>query len=282
MNLCLTPGRDDAALRRHYLIERELADRLRSAGAHERKALYRVVYDELFQRVPDHPQLTRKDDPAQREARNHEQLGLLRSVLSKDSVFIEIGAGDCHLTMSVAAEVRQAYAIDVSETVSAGTGRPANFRWLLSDGVAIPLPSESVDVAYSNMLLEHLHPEDAVQHAREVHRVLKPGGVYVCRTPHRFSGPQDISQYFDDEATGFHLKEYAFAELCMLFRGTGFRTVSPRLRIKRRNIWLPKLGMRLAEGLLAILPRPARRWLAASRTLRPLFGTITVHARKPK
>ena len=44
-------------LREHYLIERELADRLRSAPRSERGALYSELYDELFRRVPYHPML---------------------------------------------------------------------------------------------------------------------------------------------------------------------------------------------------------------------------------
>src|SRR5262245_16108268 len=99
-------GRDAAALRRHYLVERELADCLRRAGPAQRKALYRTVYDELFRRVPDHPQHSRKIDPVRHQARTAQQLRLLSPHLSPDKVYLEVGAGDCHLTMAVAAETR--------------------------------------------------------------------------------------------------------------------------------------------------------------------------------
>src|SRR5262245_24834111 len=92
-------GRDSAALRRHYLIERELADRLRRSPGEERKGLYRTVYDELFRAVPDHPQNVWKATPAMQEARTREQLNLLRPYLRPDSVFMEVGAGECHLTL---------------------------------------------------------------------------------------------------------------------------------------------------------------------------------------
>ena len=45
-------------LRQHYDVERELADRLRTASKDERRTLYAEVYDELFKRVPLHPQHT--------------------------------------------------------------------------------------------------------------------------------------------------------------------------------------------------------------------------------
>src|SRR5262245_34823260 len=122
--------RDLEALRRHYRVERELADRLRTAGPADRKRLYRVVYNELFLRVPDHPQLTRRHQAAVQEERTHRQLRLLRRFLRSDSVYMEIGAGDCHLAMKVAADVKHAYAVDVSDEIAGGRNRPGNFTLL--------------------------------------------------------------------------------------------------------------------------------------------------------
>lgn len=274
-----TDRRDPAALRRHYVIERELADRLRRAPARERPALYRNVYNELFRRVPDHPQNTWKDTPEQQAARTAEQFRLLRPFLAPDTVYLEVGAGDCHLTRAVAGRVRFAYGVDVSDVISATAERPANFERLLSDGTGLPVADGRVSVAYSNMLVEHLHPDDFAQHLREVVRVLAPGGVYVCRTPHRFSGPQDISQYFDREATGLHLKEYTFRELATLFRGAGFAAVGVRPRVRGRAVSFPSWAMRAAEAALGQMPHGARNALARSPVFRPLFGAITVIGR---
>lgn len=273
-------GRDHAALQRHYRIECELANRLRACPAAQRKALYRTVYDELFARVPDHPQLTRKEDPAQYRARTDEQLRLLRRYLSADTVFLEVGAGDCHLTLRIAEQVRWAYGVDVTDLISSSVQRPANFELVLSDGTSIPVPDGRVNVAYSNMLLEHLHPEDAIEHVREVFRVLAPGGVYVCRTPHRFSGPQDISRYFDDEATGFHLKEYTFSDLRNLFFQTGFRDTSLLLRLKGRSFAFPRPVAHSVECLTGLMPMRLRKAVARSRVMRPVFDTVTIVGHK--
>ena len=43
----------------------------------------------------------------------------------------------------------------------------------------LPFKTNSVDVAYSSHTLEHFHVEDGKHFMREIHRVLKPGGV--CR-----------------------------------------------------------------------------------------------------
>jgi len=53
----------------------------------------------------------------------------------------------------------------------------------LASGYAIPLRSQSFDLASANMVLEHVdRPQDLL---REIHRVLRPGGRFVFNTPNR-------------------------------------------------------------------------------------------------
>jgi hypothetical protein len=94
-------------LREHYEIEKELADRLRNASKGERGQLYSAVYDELFRRVPHHPQLTQKASPRQRQWAVREQTEFLNRFLSKDSTFLEVGPGDCALFLEVAQHVKR-------------------------------------------------------------------------------------------------------------------------------------------------------------------------------
>ena len=193
----------------------------------ERKALYSRVYDELFSRVPDHPQNTWKNEPALQAARTARQARFLDRFLTADSVYLEVGPGDCHLALTIAQRVSRVYAVDVSELIAGNGELPANFKLIISDGVSIDVPPGTVRVAYSNQLMEHLHPDDALEQLGEIYRALGPGGVYVCITPHRYSGPHDISRFFDAEARGFHLKEYSYRELRELFRAAGFAATSP-------------------------------------------------------
>jgi SAM-dependent methyltransferase len=273
--------RDAAALRRHYEIEKELADRLRAAGPAERPALYRTVYDELFRRVPDHPQNVWKEGPGEQAARTAEQMGILRPFLRPDSVYVEIGCGDGHLARTVAGRVRHAYGVDVSPVIAADNVTPNYTPLYCRDGVSVTLPDAAATVVFSNMLLEHLHPDDAVRHLGEVFRILRPGGVYVCRTPHRFAGPTDISGHFDAEATGFHLKEYSVGEVRRLFGAAGFTPLRLKPRLMGRAVPAPMFAATAAEAVLGLLPHRLRRSLARTPLLRPLFGTITVAATKP-
>src|SRR6266404_8859050 len=86
----------------HYLIEKELAARLRVATKEERLHLYTTVYDELYRRVPDHPQLALKRDAQLRRAEVLERVKLLRNYLHPDATFLEIGPGDCALSIEAA------------------------------------------------------------------------------------------------------------------------------------------------------------------------------------
>ena len=121
-----TKGRSAEAIRRHYDTEKTLAARLRGATRDERSSLYRTVYDDLFRLLPDHPQLVRKQSPEQARHKISAQLGLLGPYLRSDAVFLELGAGDCALSLEIAMRVKQVFAVDVSEQIMAGVQRRDN------------------------------------------------------------------------------------------------------------------------------------------------------------
>jgi SAM-dependent methyltransferase len=253
--------RPPALLRQHYEVERELADRLRHATREQRRSLYGPVYDELYQRVPHHPQLTRKSSPELSRAGLIPQLRLLRPYVRPETTLLEIGPGDCALSIALAAQVRQVYGLDVSEEITHRVSLPSNFQLILSDGTSVPLPPDSVDVAYSNQLMEHLHPDDALEQLEGIWRALRPGGVYICITPNGLSGPHDISEHFDSVATGFHLKEYTVGELSQLFRKVGFRKVQTLLGRRGVCVPAPVAPVVAGEALLGLLPAKPRRVL---------------------
>jgi len=259
-------------LREHYEIERELASRLRQCAPHERLRLYASTYDELFRRVAHHPMLLRKKDPEATRSAIMSQLRLIRGFLRPDTHFLEIGPGDCSLSLAVAREVQQVYAVDVTELISSSAARPANFQLILSDGISIPVPQGAVTVAFSNQLMEHLHPDDALEQLRNVYKALGHGGVYVCITPNALSGPHDISRGFDRVASGFHLKEYTNGELYALFVQVGFSKVRAMVSVRGRSTLLPVWVCRIAEWLVHRLPHPFSRELAGRLPLRLFLG----------
>jgi SAM-dependent methyltransferase len=268
-------NRSAEELYEHYRIERELADRLRQAPREERQGLYGVVYDELFQRVPEHPMLRAKASGSSLLKRQRDvghQISFLRRFINRETVFAEVGAGDCALALRMAEFSRQVYAIDVSEQIVTDIRLPGNFKLILSDGCSIPVPDGSIDVAFSDQLMEHLHPDDAQEQLHNIYRSLVPNGIYVCVTPNRLYGPRDISGYFEDVASGFHLREYSARELRQLLITVGFREVRFYAGARGWFVRCPFFLIALVETMLESLPTRVRRFFADMAPMRALLG----------
>jgi SAM-dependent methyltransferase len=255
-----TSTRSTADVEQQYRVEVELAERLRSAPRAQRLGLYGAVYDELFRRVPTHSQLTRKVSDAERRAAIGLRMSSLRRFLRADTVFLEIGAGDCSLTMEVAKAVRKCYALDVSREILSGVRDP-KIETVLSDGCSVPVPAGSITLAYSFQVMEHIHPDDAMEQLRNLFTAIAPGGSYFCVTPSRLNGPHDVSKYFDTVARGFHLKEYTVTELARLFRTVGFRRIRAYTIVRGHSLRLPLALVKLIEAGFEKLPASWRRRL---------------------
>lgn len=104
----------------------------------------------------------------------------------------------------------------------------ASLSWGVSDGVHLDRfeHPETYDVVVSDQVIEHLHPEDLVAHLRGVYSILKRDGRYVLCTPHRYTGPHDISRVFKLEVSkGMHLREYTYQELVEAIKRAGFSQI---------------------------------------------------------
>jgi SAM-dependent methyltransferase len=238
----------------HYELERGLADRLRAGSQGERSWLYGEVYSKLFDSLPDHPQKTTNELPAKRVADRKRLLGPL---LKPDAVYLEVGCGTAALPFAMAGLAAEVLGLDVTDALIDFAAAPANFRFVKTEGVEIQLADNSVDLAHSDQLMEHLHVEDAEPQLREINRILKPGGEYLCATPSRVTGPHDISVFFDEVATGFHMREYDYRSLRDLFLRTGFSRVRFPLVIRGFRLATPPYPV--LRGIeLALQAAPAR------------------------
>jgi len=264
-------------IREHYEVEKSLANQLKSASKEERHSSLNVfLHEELFRRVPHHPLLTKKLSPADRKKAVEKQMRKFAGLLEKDICFLEIGPGDCALSFEVSRFVRQVYAVDVNKILTENDEVPDNFELLISNGCSIPVPEKSVDIGFSNQLMEHLHPDDAYEQLENVYRALVAGGVYFCDTPNRLNGPHDISRGFDENPTGFHLKEYTVTELSELLKKAGFAKVKMCTRLKGSYFRLPTFPAKLCEHLLQVLPVRPRKILANSRPVRALINVSLI------
>ena len=251
----MADSRSIERLRHHFEVERELGERLRRSTREERRTLLGELYDELFRRVPDHPRLTRRDTPESSAAAIRARLRLVEGFLTPSTVFLEIAPGDCRFCHAVAPRVREAIGADISDQTGGSGDAPPNFRLLIWNG--------SIDLAFSYQLLEHLHPDDVADHLRTVRGVLRPGGRYVVSTPHRYSGPHDVSRHFSDTPAGLHLQEWTFRELALAARAAGFARLIPFRRGRLKRSPAGRFGTLALESLCGLLPARIRRRVTA-------------------
>lgn len=57
----LPPNRTYEQILNHYLVEKKLANKLKATKSfEERKKIFAIMYDELFEQVPDHSRLLKE------------------------------------------------------------------------------------------------------------------------------------------------------------------------------------------------------------------------------
>jgi SAM-dependent methyltransferase len=249
-------------LKEPYEIEKKLALRLRKSSREERKTLYGSLYDEFNRRVPIYTEAVGDQDAQVASVMVSPQWRFLRRFLRQDSVFLEVGAGTCAISLAAARVVKKVYALEVSEEVTRQVRVPEHFELILFDGFNLPVPDRSVTVAYSDQVMEHIHPDDAHEQLANIHHALASGGIYICITPNRLNGPHDVSRHFDAVATGFHLKEYTNTDLSDLMKQAGFSKVRAYIGVPARYVRFPLVVLKLQEAVLSRLPQGLRKMLA--------------------
>jgi SAM-dependent methyltransferase len=262
------------------VFETTIATQLRTADRAERAKLYRELYDSYAEAFPEALPTGAKHRTIMYE------LAFARRFVGPKTIVMELGPGRCEFAAELAKYADTIVGVDVSELAAQGSVA-ANFEFVLTDGIHIPRPDESIDVVISNQLMEHLHPDDAVDQLEEICRVLRPGGRYICMTPNRLSGPHDFSAYFDDlpcpvvdrayQATGLHLKEYINEELIELFRRGGLIPEAIFIGARGHYTAVPANLMRLIESTMRLLPVTMRK---RSKICAALLG-VRIVGRKP-
>ncbi len=103
---------------------------------------------------------------------------LLRSMIPQDGEILEIGAGPNNVTSDLLATLGRVTGVDIDPDVQNNTALAAAH---VLDGEAYPFDDNTFDACVSNYVIEHV--ADPAGHLTEIGRVLKPGGVYIFRTP---------------------------------------------------------------------------------------------------
>jgi SAM-dependent methyltransferase len=276
-------------VRHHWELERGLTQAILRSSPQDRPDVIERAYNRLY---ADCYWLNQW--PARRDLRPEVEFGFFPRMIGPVKTIYEVGSGNAELITYLATLGYDCVATEVtSERGRKIASQPVNLAWHATDGVN---PAEyetpnSYDVVLSNQVIEHFHPDDIGRHFAGVWEILKPGGRYVFCTPHRLSGPEDLSRAFGlEQPVCLHLKEYTYRELFNILRAAGFSEVVaayvPPKRI--RHIWraVPTgqaylnfmMGL---EAMLLKLQLPARRpVVAVLRKVAIWRSDVTIVARK--
>lgn len=125
---------------------------------------------------------------------------------------LDIGAAGGGNTRVLVGHGWDALAADYSETAVELAVR-RGLRAIHADACDLPLPGESFDLVLAFDVLEHI--EDDHTAARELVRVLRPGGRALITVP------CDMALWSAHDVASFHFRRYDRDELTALLRGAG-------------------------------------------------------------
>ncbi|HEY8833432.1 MAG TPA: class I SAM-dependent methyltransferase [Gemmatimonadaceae bacterium] len=125
--------------------------------------------------------------PISHRSTNDKVLELVAPLIKPGIRVADIGAGEGFFSQLLGEHVRTKLGLQPRDVITASDIFPEYFRYpaircekISSDG-RLPYADGSVDIACSLEVVEHV--EDQFAFARELHRILKPGGMAIISTP---------------------------------------------------------------------------------------------------
>ncbi len=177
-------------------------------------------------------QIFNTDDPDSFEEGGRWDLDRLRPFFDKDSTVLDLGCGIGRVARYVAPECSLLWAVDASQKMldmAAERLRDlTNIRYVHCHDVTFPdVPSESIDMAYSLLVLQHLEREDAFLLLEELRRVIRRTGTVILTYPNLLSETY-LSGFVDyahrgESADAARARLYTPQEVEALLPAAGFR-----------------------------------------------------------
>ncbi len=163
----------------------------------------------------------------------------VKQMLQSGHRIVDLGCGSGELLADLAAQFEERIGLDVSRRrlEIMGGGKPEAWEFRETDlNASFPLEDGSVDAVIANQVIEHI--VDPVEFAREIYRILSPGGRCVITTPNirylkhiihlLFSGygPRTAGgNLLDGQWDDGHIHYFTHKDLKELFSQLGFSKV---------------------------------------------------------
>ena len=164
---------------------------------------------------------------------DYKRLVLNDMMIDSRKSILDIGCGTGRMTEFMAKDFEQVYGVDISETmIKEGRERLiglSNVRLYETDGNTFPLPDNSIDIAFSYIVFQHIKTKEMVEsNFRDVYRVLKKGGLFKVLL--RADQPENMDKWWN----GVSYNEEEIDTLC---KTIGF-TLLKLEYVKTYAIWV--------------------------------------------
>lgn len=208
-------------------------------------------------------------------------LGRLSQAGSRPPLLLSVGAGQSTLIEDTLATRGLRFVSDRLDLLDCRVERAyARQAYRCSAEDMKGVPSGEYDLAFSNYLLEHVR--DVVGAAREIHRVLKPGGCYVASVPNPTAPEFVLARW---TPLWFHrlIRGHVVGEKYYSYRSVGdLKSIFARAGMVPRETWhysstedyLQRFPV--ARSLARLYDRALARWHAHR-----LMGNVCLLFEKP-
>lgn len=99
---------------------------------------------------------------------------------------LDLGCAAGHDTAWFSRKAKAAFGLDYSESAVEEARRSyPHIEFIRGSSASLPFEDNYFDAVTFIEVLEHLPDQDELPTVREIHRVLKPGGILILSTPHR-------------------------------------------------------------------------------------------------
>lgn len=142
---------------------------------------------------------------------------------------LDVGAGRGEYIKAFKDLGLDAKAVDVCKTDSTFLEDEDIEVKIMEKGATLPYPDNSFDIVFSKSVIEHLW--DSEFHMSECHRILKPGGQFICLTP---DWQTQMKIFYSDHT---HKKPYTKLGLKMSFLQAGFKDITSEVFYQLPSVW---------------------------------------------
>lgn len=147
------------------------------------QAVDEAMNEQYYQFIREHPEISERD------------FKIIAERIPGAQLILDIGCGAGGFVAMCCERLGNAIGIDPSPA-SARLCRAQQLPVLIADGITLPFASGSLEVVRAKEIIEHIL--DLRPFMREVHRVLRPGGLFLSQTPTQFSILYPVTNFYDD------------------------------------------------------------------------------------